>query len=208
MAVTEFVFPRLTKDPHLLQGLKTALPPAAKAAFSDVPGLLSYHRGRIVKAQNISEGTGLEHSGLAIVLEWEDIASFNSFWISDKFASFRETMKPYLLGPVAPDLFCSKSQIESGGTTTNKYLQYVKVSRTRASDSEVESAWQALVSSLEKKAKSVFSAWGAQDTNAFAGVLGWDSLEDFEAATQTPTTERCLKNMSAYGLVSSYLLEV
>jgi hypothetical protein len=68
MAVTEFVFPRLTTDLHLLQAFKTALPPAAKVAFSDVPGLLNYQRGRIVKAQNISDGSDLEHSGLAIVL--------------------------------------------------------------------------------------------------------------------------------------------
>jgi hypothetical protein len=86
-------------------------------------------------------------------------------------------MKPYLLGPVSPDLFSSEGQIKSGGTTTSRYIQYINVSGTQGPDPKVESAWEALVSSLGKKKESDFSAWGVQDTKGFAGIVGWDSLE-------------------------------
>ena len=68
MPVTEFVFPHLNPDPALLQSLKETLPVAAKATFSDVPGLLGYHRGKIVEARNESENTAIDHSGMVIVL--------------------------------------------------------------------------------------------------------------------------------------------
>ncbi|KAH7021944.1 hypothetical protein EDB80DRAFT_673599 [Ilyonectria destructans] len=208
MAITEFVFPRLNQDPTLLKGLKDVLPPAAKATFSDVPGLLNHYRGKVVKAQRINESAVIEHSGLVLTLEWDDISSFNTFWVSEKFASFRETMTPYLLGPVAPDLFSSDKQSHSGGTTSCKYTQYVKVHDINTEVTQVESAWQALISELGRQETPSFSGWEVQGANSFAGMLGWDSLEDFETATEVPLVKARLEKLATYGHVSSYLLEL
>lgn len=86
-------------------------------------------------------------------------------------------MTPYLLGPVAPDLFRSDKQSRSGGTTSCKYTQYVKVHDISTEVTQVESAWQALVSELGKQEMPSFSGWEVQDASSFAGMLGWDSLE-------------------------------
>ncbi|KAK7413262.1 hypothetical protein QQX98_007850 [Neonectria punicea] len=208
MPITEFVFPRLNRDPVLLQGLKNALPPAAKATFSDVPGLLSYYRGKVVKAEKITEGADAEHSGLVLALEWDHISSFNTFWASEKFASFRGVMKPYLLGPVAPELFGSDKQSQSGGTTTDKYTQYIKVGDIKEPNAQVEGAWQALIVELKRQKSPNFSAWGVQDTTAFAGMLGWGSVEESEAAMALPSVKACLEKIAVYGPVSSYLMEL
>ncbi|KPM45141.1 hypothetical protein AK830_g1315 [Neonectria ditissima] len=208
MAITEFVFPRLNRDPSLLQELRKVLPPAAKVTFSDVPGLLSYYRGKVVKAENIAGNADVEHSGLVLALEWDHVSSFNAFWISEKFASFRDVMKPYLLGPVAPDLFTSDNQSQSGGTTTSKYTQYIKVSGIKGPDTQVEGAWNALIVELDSQKTPSFSAWGVQDTDAFAGMLGWSSLEESETAIALPSVKACLEKLSAYGPVSSYVLEL
>lgn len=86
-------------------------------------------------------------------------------------------MKPYLLGPVAPELFSSDEQSHSGGTTSCKYTQYVKVNDINTEVAQVESAWQALVSELGKQDTPNFSGWEVQGASSFAGMLGWDSLE-------------------------------
>lgn len=77
MPITEFVFPRLNQDPTILQGLKDVLPPAAKATFSDVPGLLNHYSGKVVKAQRITESAAIEHSGLVLTLGMSLLLSFN-----------------------------------------------------------------------------------------------------------------------------------
>ncbi|KAF4455930.1 hypothetical protein FALBO_15525 [Fusarium albosuccineum] len=194
MAVTEFVFPHLNPDPVLLQSLKEILPAAAKATFSDVTGLLGYHRGRIVQARNVTENTTIDHSGMVIVLEWDDISSFDSFWASDKFAAFRETIKPYLLRPVAPDLFTSDEQSQSGGTTESKFTQYVKIEGAGDAVQDMQSDWYKLVSALGGQEKASFNAWGSRDKTMFAGMIGWDSVEDFEAATKAPSYSASLEN--------------
>lgn len=86
-------------------------------------------------------------------------------------------MTPYLLGPVAPDLFSSDKQTHSGGTTSSKYTQYLKVCDIKTEVTQVESAWQALVTELGKQETPNFSGWGVQGANSFAGMLGWESLE-------------------------------
>lgn len=68
MPVTEFVFPHPNPDPVLFEKLRQVLPTAAKATFANVPGLFATYRGKIIKAQNISEGKNILHSGLIIVL--------------------------------------------------------------------------------------------------------------------------------------------
>ncbi|KAF5013558.1 hypothetical protein FDECE_418 [Fusarium decemcellulare] len=208
MAVTEFVFPHLNPDPVLLQGLKETLPAAAKATFSDVPGLLGYHRGRIVEARNVTENTAIDHSGMVIVLEWDGMSSFDNFWASDKFATFRETIKPYLLAPVAPDLFRSDEQSQSGGTTASKYTQYVKVEGIKNAIQDVRGDWYKFVSALGGQEKASFNAWGSRDKTMFAGMIGWNSFEDFEAAAEAQSYSASLESMLKHGRVSSYLLEL
>ncbi|CAM1510754.1 Fc.00g082670.m01.CDS01 [Cosmosporella sp. VM-42] len=209
MAITEFVFPSLNPDPALLQELKQILPAAAKATFSDVPGLLAYYRGRVINAQNLSDNTNVKHSGLVIVLEWDNVTSFNEFWRSEKFAVFRGTMAPFLVDRVSPDLFRSEMHSHSGGTTAENYTQYFRVSGIETPDEAVERAWQALISDLQGQIQNSFCAWGVQDSKGmFAGMIGWDSLEAFEAASALPSTKNHLESLAIIGSVSSFVLEV
>ncbi|KAJ5605722.1 hypothetical protein N7510_008503 [Penicillium lagena] len=209
MPVTELVFPRPNPDPVLFEKLRQVLPTAAKAAFANVLGLFATYRGKIIRAQNISEGKAIEHSGLIIVLEWDEVSSFNKFWVSDQFASFRKTMAPYLLKPVAPDLFHSEEQERSGQTTTANYTQLFKVEGVQGQhEGLVTSTWQKFVSELPKQTK-VFHAWGVQDTqHVFAGMVGWDSIEELEAAHENKSVKRELDILATYGEVLSYLLQL
>lgn len=68
MPITELVFPHPNPDPVLLEKLQQVLPTVAKATFTNVPGLFATYRGKIIRAQNISEGKNIEHSGLIVVL--------------------------------------------------------------------------------------------------------------------------------------------
>ncbi|KAJ3455128.1 hypothetical protein MRS44_013728 [Fusarium solani] len=129
------------------------------------------------------------------------------FRVSNKFATFRETIKPYILSPVAPDLFSSDAQSESGGTTTAKYTHYVKVEGIKNAAEDVLSDWYKFISTLGEQ-KAGFCAWGSRDRTMFAGMIGWDSLEEFETAAQRPSSKASLESVLKHGQVSLYLLEL
>ncbi|PTB48757.1 hypothetical protein M431DRAFT_21162 [Trichoderma harzianum CBS 226.95] len=177
MAITELIFPKLKLDQALLKTFAETLPAAAKETFSGIPGLTSYYRGKVIEARNVSQATDLDHSGLTMVLEWDKISSFNTFWASEGFAAFRSVMKPFMLSPVSPELYYSEIA-DSGNTTACRYTQYIKVDGGHSENKSVESSWEKLTQEIGIDTKS-FHAWGIQESDgAFMGMNGWSSLED------------------------------
>ncbi|CCT73202.1 uncharacterized protein FFUJ_10118 [Fusarium fujikuroi IMI 58289] len=207
MAITEVIFPKLKPDQALLKQLAATLPTAAKTTFSGVPGLSSYYRGKVIEAQNVSQAAKLDHSGLVLVLEWDKISSFNSFWVSEGFADFRSVMKPFMLSPVSPDLFYSNLP-DSGSTTTSNYTQYIKVENLGSEDKSVENSWRNLTREIGLDAKS-FHAWGVQESDgAFMGMLGWSSLETLKSKNKKESVMKALHQLTKHGDVTAFVLEL
>ncbi|KAL6689923.1 hypothetical protein J3F84DRAFT_390896 [Trichoderma pleuroticola] len=207
MAITELIFPKLKLDQALLKTFAEALPAAAKQTFPGTPGLTSFYQGKIIEAQDVSRAIDVEHSDHVMVLEWDKISSFNTFWESEGYAAFRAVMKPFILSPVSPHLYYSEIS-DSGSTTAYKYTQYIKVDGRESENKSVESSWRKLVQEIGIDTKS-FHAWGIQESDgAFMGMNGWSSLEDLKSAFERDSVKTALRELTKYGHVTAYVLEL
>ncbi|KAI1093927.1 hypothetical protein F5B19DRAFT_447971 [Rostrohypoxylon terebratum] len=142
MAIVEFVFPQITKDPVLLKEASEKAPSLAFQAFTKA-GVIRASQGMI----NLENGKDVTADVKElVVLEWKDAADFHAFVKSKEFADYMVLMKPYMTGPPELDLF--ETNTSSSLFTGRNFLEILLIRPNKEED--IEAIETTVKSSLEK----------------------------------------------------------
>jgi hypothetical protein len=195
MGITELIWPSLTSDPSLLLEYKAKVPQALQY-FRGAEGLKTVHAGRIVSDGGVSVDAASGRN--LLVLEWDDASSFHNFFPnSENFQGFLKIIKPYAAGPAEPQLY--ETSLSSAPCSASPVAQIIKV--VKGSDTEeVWSQVEKTLSGLPGAPKSFFHGSGIeQHEGTFLGMVGWNSLQDYENSRKESAVQDIVNKLSAQG---------
>ncbi|KAJ5225325.1 hypothetical protein N7468_006550 [Penicillium chermesinum] len=191
MAITEIVTVSVNPDPANLEHVEKIFPGLKKYFTDPNPGILSMFRG------------------WALEVEWNEAASFHNFIGSDKFKEFAGLVKPFVLGP--PELQLFETNQSPTEPASSPVVEIYRVSVASDKVSEARAAWEDSVQKLNAKAGVKAKLTHGKSLNlqedVVLGILGWESLEERDNATDDPEFMAGLDRLRALGNLSEAVVE-
>ncbi|KAL2812888.1 hypothetical protein BDW59DRAFT_36319 [Aspergillus cavernicola] len=205
MTTTELLFPIFKHDAETQASLKSK-GPEIFSHFCGVPGLQSFFRGTVIA----DDGKPVDASSgrAALVLEWDDPSSLHAFYPdSSTFQAFIKLVRPFVATPDVPELFEAVSS--SAPCASASVTQIIKVAQ-RPETEKIWSRLQDTLSETQNAATPVFShASGIESQQGvFLGMVGWQSLRDYEESRANGAVIDLLRELGASGKVVDVVVQV
>ncbi|KAK2598785.1 hypothetical protein N8I77_012172 [Diaporthe amygdali] len=195
MGITELVFPTYKADPGLQAQLKNTAPEIFKQ-FHGTEGLLSLFRGKILVDNGVPVDLGSGRS--LLVLEWDRASSFHRFYPdSAPFQKFVQLIKPFLAGPVTPELFESPARSEL--CSSSSVTQIIKVKKAPNTEHLWNEFHAAVANTTTGNPASFYASGVESHEGVFLGMVGWRSLEDYYQSTKNEKATGILKELGSSG---------